>query len=33
VRFDEIQLTWKTRHTRPLWIRNASFSARLSEAP
>jgi hypothetical protein len=25
------QLTWKTRHAGPLWIRNASFSARLSE--
>jgi hypothetical protein len=33
VRFDEIQLTWKTRHAGPLWIRSASFSARLSEAP
>jgi hypothetical protein len=29
----ETQLTWKTRHAEPLWIRNASFSARLSEAP
>jgi hypothetical protein len=29
----ETQLTWKTRHAGPLWIRNASFSARLSEAP
>jgi hypothetical protein len=29
----ETQLTWKTRHAGPLWIRNASFSARWSEAP
>jgi hypothetical protein len=29
----ETQLTWKTCHAGPLWIRNASFSARLSEAP
>jgi hypothetical protein len=28
-----IQLTWKVRHARPPWIHNASFSARLSEAP
>jgi hypothetical protein len=25
--------TWKTRHARPAWIRSASFSALLSEAP
>jgi hypothetical protein len=25
--------TWKTCHAGPLWIRSASFSARLSEAP
>jgi hypothetical protein len=25
--------TWKMRHVGPLWIRNASFSAWLSEAP
>jgi hypothetical protein len=30
---DEKPLTWKTCHTGPLWIRSASFSARLSEAP
>jgi hypothetical protein len=29
----KIQLTWKTRHAGPLWIRSASFNARLSEAP
>jgi hypothetical protein len=29
----ETQLTWKTRYAGPLWIHNASFSARLSEAP
>jgi hypothetical protein len=29
----EAQLTWKMRHAGPLWIRNASFRARLSEAP
>jgi hypothetical protein len=29
----ENQLTWKTRHAGPLWIRSASFNARLSEAP
>jgi hypothetical protein len=29
----ETQLTWKMRHTGPLWIRYGSFSARLSEAP
>jgi hypothetical protein len=28
----ETELTWKTRHAGPLWIRNASFNARLSEA-
>jgi hypothetical protein len=27
VKFDEIQLTWKTRHAGPLWIRSTSFSA------
>jgi hypothetical protein len=32
-RFDEIQLTWNTRHAGPLWICSASFSAQLSEAP
>jgi hypothetical protein len=32
-KLDETQLTWKTRHAGPLWIRSASFSARLSEAP
>jgi hypothetical protein len=30
-KLDETQLTWKTHHTGSLWIRNASFSARLSE--
>jgi hypothetical protein len=30
---DENRLTWNTRQAGPLWIRNASFSARLSEAP
>jgi hypothetical protein len=25
--------TWKTRHAGPPWIRSASFSTRLSEAP
>jgi hypothetical protein len=29
----KIQLTWKTRHAGPLWIRSASFNARFSEAP
>jgi hypothetical protein len=29
----ETQLTWKAHHAGPLWIRNASFSAWLSEAP
>jgi hypothetical protein len=28
----KIQLTWKARHVGPLWIRSASFNARLSEA-
>jgi hypothetical protein len=32
-KLDETQLTWKTRHAGPLWTRNASFNARLSEAP
>jgi hypothetical protein len=31
-KLDETQLTWKTHHAGPLWIRNASFNARLSEA-
>jgi hypothetical protein len=31
-RLHETQLTWKTRHAGPLWIHNASFNARLSEA-
>jgi hypothetical protein len=31
--FTKTQLTWKTRHAGPLWIHNASFSARLSESP
>jgi hypothetical protein len=30
---DGTQPTWKTHHAGPLWIRSASFSARLSEAP
>jgi hypothetical protein len=30
---DRTQLTWKTRHAGPLWIRNALFIARLSKAP
>jgi hypothetical protein len=29
----KIQLTWKTRRVGPLWIRSASFNARLSEEP
>jgi hypothetical protein len=29
----ETQLTWKACHAGPLWIHNASFSTRLSEAP
>jgi hypothetical protein len=32
-KLDETQLTWKTRHAGPLWIRNASFHAWLSKAP
>jgi hypothetical protein len=30
---DETQLTWKTCHAGPLWIRTVSFNAQLSEAP
>jgi hypothetical protein len=32
-KLNETQLTWKTRHAGPLWIRIASFSAQFSEAP
>jgi hypothetical protein len=33
VKLHETQLTWKARHAGPLWIHNASFNTRLSEAP